>query len=65
MGDLLYCVDGDTKERNFFRYTQVQRRKEIKSKKYQKIIMEYKEDKIKGKTVVEWETELSKYNRNR
>lgn len=22
MSDLLYCVDGDNKERNFFRYTQ-------------------------------------------
>ncbi len=63
MGDLLYCVNGDTRERNFFRYTQNQRRKETKQKKYQKIILEYKKEKIKGKTVIEWETELSKYNR--
>jgi len=35
MSDLLYCVDSDDKERNFFRYTQNQRRrKETKYKKY-------------------------------
>ena len=34
MSDLIYCVDGDTKNRNYFRYTQDQRRKATKQKKY-------------------------------
>lgn len=63
MADLLYCVDGDTKERKFFRYTQDQRRKETKLKKYRDLILEFKKEKIDGKTVIEWETELSKFNR--
>ena len=58
MSDLLYCVDGDNKERNFFRYTQNQRRKETKHKKYRNIILQ-----LKDKKVIELETELSKYNR--
>jgi hypothetical protein len=58
MSDLLYCVDGDNKERNFFRYTQNQRRKETKHKKYRNIILQ-----LKNKKVIELETELSKYNR--
>lgn len=37
MSDLLYCVDDDNKDRNFFRYTQNQRRKETKHKKYRNI----------------------------
>ncbi len=40
-----------------------QRRKELKSKKYAKIILEYKKTRINGKTVIEYETLLSKYNR--
>jgi hypothetical protein len=63
LSDLLYCVDGDTKNRNFFRYTQNQRRKETKHKKYRDIILKKKYEKIDGKTIIEWETELSKYNR--
>jgi hypothetical protein len=63
LSDLLYCVDGDTKERKFFRYTQDQRRKETKLKKYRDLILEFKKEKIDGKTVIEWETELSKFNR--
>jgi hypothetical protein len=58
MSDLLYCVDGDNKERNFFRYTQNQRRKETKHNKYRNIILQ-----LKDKKVIELETELSKYNR--
>lgn len=58
-GDLIYCVDDVTKERNQFRYTQDQRRNETKSKKYQKIILEKKQEKIEGKTITQWETELS------
>ena len=61
--DLIYCVDGDTKEANKFRYSQDQRRKETKSKKFTKILLEQKQIKISNKTVIEYETELSKYNR--
>ena len=63
MSDLLYCVDKDDKDRNFYRYTQNQRRKETKSKKYEKIILGYKKEKIEGKSVIEWETEISLFNR--
>jgi len=61
--DILYCVDNDNKDVNEFRYTQDSRRKECKIKKYAKIILEFKKEKIDGKTVIEYETELSKLNR--
>ena len=60
---LIYCVDGTDEDANIFRYTQDQRRKETKSKKYQKIILELKEEKIKNKTIIDYETDLSKYNK--
>jgi hypothetical protein len=63
LADLIYCVDNDSKEANEFRYTQDSRRKECKIKKYAKIILEFKKEKIEGKTVIEYETELSKLNR--
>ena len=63
LSDLLYCVDSDKRDRNFYRYTQNQRRKETKLKKYQNIILEHKNEKIDGKTIIELETELSLYNR--
>lgn len=63
-GDLLYCVDDVVKERNHLRYTQDQRRKETKIKKYKKIREKYEsENKIDGKTISELESELSKYDR--
>jgi hypothetical protein len=61
--DILYCVDNDNKEANEFRYTQDSRRKECKIKKYAKIILEFKKEKVDGKTIIEYETELSKLNR--
>jgi len=61
--DILYCVDDDDKKANEFRYTQDSRRKECKIKKYNKIILEFKKEKIDGKTIIEYETELSKLNR--
>ena len=61
--DLIYCVDADNKEANKFRYSQDQRRKETKKKKYSKIQLELKKEKIQGKTIIEWETELSKLNK--
>jgi hypothetical protein len=63
MSDLLYCVDGDNKDRNFYRYTQNQRKKETKQKKYSKIILDYKKEKIEGKSIIEWETDLSLFSR--
>ena len=61
--DLIYCVDNDNKNANKFRYSQDQRRKETKKKKYSKIQLELKKEKINGKTIIEWETELSKLNK--
>ena len=61
--DLIYCVDGSTKDANTFRYSQDQRRKETKLKKYNNIILAMKTNKIHEKTVIEYETELSHYNR--
>ena len=61
--DLIYCVDGCSKNSNTFRYSQDQRRKETKSKKYRNIILGMRHNKIDGKTVIEYETELSHYSR--
>ena len=61
--DLIYCVDGSTKDATTFRYSQDQRRKETKLKKYNNIILAMKTNKINNKTVIEYETELSHYNR--
>lgn len=61
--DLLFCVDSSDTEANQYRYSQDRRRKETKSKKYGKILLEHKKTKIGDKTIIEYETELSKYNR--
>ena len=65
--DLIYCVDDASKDANVFRYSQNQRRKETKMKKYNNIILAMKTNKIQGegtnKSVIEYETELSNYNR--
>jgi hypothetical protein len=61
--DLIYCVNGAEKNADKFRYSQDQRRKETKSKKFSKLILELKQEKINGKTIIEHETELSNYNR--
>jgi len=63
ISDIIYFVDDDSKDANEFRYTQDSRRKECKIKKYQKIILKFKEEKIENKTIIEHETELSVYNR--
>ena len=60
--DILNCIDNDING-NQFRYTQDSRRKECKIKKYAKIILELKKEKIDNKTIIEHETELSKFNR--
>ena len=61
--DLVYCVDDASKDANVFRYSQDQRRKETKMKKYNNIILGMKTNKIEGKTIIEYETELSHFNR--
>jgi hypothetical protein len=61
--DLIYCVDDASKDANVFRYSQNQRRKETKIKKYNNIILAMKTNKIEEKTIIEYETELSHYNR--
>jgi hypothetical protein len=61
--DLIYCVDDASKDANVFRYSQNQRRKETKIKKYNNIILGMKTNKIEGKTIIEYETELSHFNR--
>ena len=61
--DLIYCVDNASKDAIVFRYSQNQRRKETKMKKYRNIMLGMKTKQINGKSVIEYETELSKYNR--
>ena len=61
--DLIFCVDSSDTEANQYRYSQDRRRKETKSKKYGKILLEQKKTKVYDKTIIEWETEQSKYNR--
>ena len=62
-GDLIYAVDSDQKDRHQFRYTQDQRRLETRQKKYRDNIQQLKETKIDGRSVIDWETELSQYNK--
>jgi len=65
--DLIYCVDGSTKDATVFRYSQDQRRKETKTKKYNNIILAMKTNKINhqgtSKSIIQYETELSHYNK--
>ena len=61
--DLIFCVDSSDTNANEYRYSQDRRRKETKSKKYGKILLEQKKTKIGDKTIIEYETELCKYNR--
>jgi len=61
--DLIYCTEGSSKDSKTFRYSQDQRRKETKSKKYSKIILEFKKEIINGLSVIDHETEMSNYNK--
>lgn len=62
--DLIHCSMLDENgERIGFRYTQDQRRKETKSKKHSKLQDELKKTtKVEGKTIKEWEADLSQHN---
>jgi hypothetical protein len=63
MGDLLYCVDSDQRDQTKFRYSQDTRRKETKFKKYRNLLQSMKRDMVNGRRVVEWEADLSAYNK--
>jgi predicted GIY-YIG superfamily endonuclease len=63
LSNILFCVDDCNKDAKEYRYSQDKRRKETKSKKYGKILLEQKQEKIDKKTIIELETELCKYNR--
>ena len=73
MADLIYCIDGIHKDSQIFRYTQNQKRKETKQKKYKDIRQLDKDTVIEGKTfndkiiltktVQKWEEEMSLYNK--
>ncbi len=61
MSDLLYCVDENASKH--YRYTQNQRRRETKAKKYRDIVLkERTHTRIQNRTVAEWESDLSAYN---
>ena len=60
LSDLLYCVSKDKDQIVKLRYTQNQRRKETKSKEYQRSLEEFKAATIiEGQSIVEWETQFS------
>ena len=63
MRDLLYCVDGNDGDAGKFRYTQDQRRKELKIKKNRKVLMrKRKAYRVNGRSVESIESDLSHYN---
>ena len=63
MSDLLFCTNEDASKH--FRYTQNQRRKEINSKRYERITLKEKRrthNRVDGLTIEQWETSLSGHN---
>ena len=64
MADLLYCVNSDKRDQKKFRVSQDQRRTETKVKKYRDLLQFNKEEVyIDGRRVVDWETDMSAYNK--
>jgi len=66
LSDLLFACKEKNKNNKpiVFRYTQNQRRVETKIKKHRKELHAHKtKEKIKGKTIQEWESELSIFNK--
>ena len=60
LSDLLYCVSKDNDQILKLRYTQNQRRKQTKSKEYQRSLEQFKAATIiEGQTVIQWETQFS------
>jgi len=63
MGDLLFCVNKED-DKTTFKYIENQRRQETKAKKYHLIILNEKiHTLVDDKTVFQWESDLSVYNR--
>jgi len=64
--DLIYCVDDCNKEANKFRYSQDQRRKETKKKKFSKIQLELKKEKINYSCLcgMDFGNRIDNYNRH-
>ena len=62
-GDLIYCVNDDSKNAKELRYTQDSRRKECKLKKYAKMIIKFKKELIDNMSIMDYETKMSKYNK--
>jgi transposase len=60
MGNLLYASTEDGAAQ--FRYTQSQRRAELKIDKHAKIAQELKEGVVEGQSVAAWESQLSAHN---
>ena len=64
MSDLIFCVDSDQKNQTQFRYSQNQRRKETKVKRYRNILQELKTNTIiDERRVEEWEAQMSSFNK--
>jgi transposase len=63
MSDLLYCVDGPDEDKTVYRYTQDTRRKDTYVKKHRKYLETRKHEIIDGLSILEWEAELSAYNK--
>jgi hypothetical protein len=60
LSDLLYCVSKEDDQIIKLRYTQNQRRKETKSKKYQRSLEEFRTTTvIEGQTIIQWEAQFS------
>ena len=63
LSDLLYCITETQNQTVKLRYTQNQRRKETKAKKYMRLIEHFKNNTlIEGKTIAQWEAQLSYHN---
>ena len=63
LSDLLYCVTKAQSQVTKLRYTQNQRRKETKSKKYLKLVEGFKKSsRIEDLTIIQFEAQLSQYN---
>ncbi|CAM6063309.1 unnamed protein product [Sphagnum tenellum] len=63
MSDLLYCVNGPDANKTIYHYTQDTRCKDTYVKKHHDYLQMRKHEVIDGKRVVEWEVELSAYNK--
>ena len=60
--DIIYCSSGEGKD-EWFRYTQNQKRYETGEKKHRRARSKMATSVVDGKTVTEWETELSEFSR--